>query len=244
MTALSTVIRTELRLFLREPVTVAVAVLVPSLVLLGLAAVPALRDPIEPTDGLSFVAFFAPSLLAISIAMLGFQVLPTGLATYRERGILRRLSATPLRPASVLFVQLIINLVTATIGAVLVVAVAVGVLGVPAPQHPIGFAVTFLLGTAAVFSVGLLIAARAPRARAASGVGTLLFLLAMFVGGVYLPKFLLPDWLVRIGDFVPPGAGMLWETWVGTGAEPAPLLALAGTTLVATAAAAKFFRWE
>ncbi|MBX6752445.1 MAG: ABC transporter permease [Micromonosporaceae bacterium] len=244
MSALSTVVRTELRLFLREPVTVAVAVVVPSLVLLGLAAVPALREPIEPTGNLSFVAFFAPSLLAISIAMLGFQVLPTGLATYRERGVLRRLSATPMRPASVLFVQLIINLVTATIGAVLVVAVAVGVLGVPAPRHPLGFAIAFLVGTAAVFSVGLLIAARAPQARTASGVGTMLFLLAMFVGGVYLPKFLLPDWLVRIGDFVPPGAGMFWETWVGTGAELAPLLVLAGLALAATAGAARFFRWE
>jgi ABC-2 type transport system permease protein len=233
-----------MRLFLRDPVTVGVAVVVPSLVLLGLAAVPALRNPIEPTGGLSFVAFFAPSLLAISIAMLGFQVLPTGLATYRERGVLRRLSATPVRPASVLLVQLIINLITATIGAVLVVAVAVGVLGVPAPRHPLGFAAALLLGTAAVFSVGLLIAARAPRARTASGIGTLLFVLAMFLGGVYLPKFLLPDWLLRIGDFVPPGAGVLWETWVGTGPELAPLLVLAGTALAATAGAARFFRWE
>src|SRR5690606_26787559 len=111
----------------------------------------------------------------------------------------------------------------------------VGVLDVPAPQHPLGFAVAFLVGTAAVFSVGLLIAARAPRARTASGAGALLFLLAMFFGGVYLPKFLLPDWLVRIGDFVPPGSGVLWETWVGTGPELVPLLALTGMALAATA---------
>ena len=244
MHALSTVARTELRLFLRDPVNVGISVILPSLVLLGLAAVPALREPIEPTGGLSFVAFFAPSLLAISIAMLGFQVLPTGLATYRERGVLRRLSATPVRPASVLVVQLVINLVTAMIGAALVVAVAVGVLDVPAPRYPLGFATALLLGTAAVFSVGLLIAARAPSGRTASGVGALLFILAMFVGGVYLPKFLLPDWLVRIGDFVPPGGGILWETWVGRGPELAPLLVLAGTALAATAGAARFFRWE
>ena len=134
--------------------------------------------------------------------------------------------------------------VTAMIGAALVVAVAVGVLDVPAPRYPLGFATALLLGTAAVFSVGLLIAARAPSGRTASGVGALLFILAMFVGGVYLPKFLLPDWLVRIGDFVPPGGGILWETWVGRGPELAPLLVLAGTALAATAGAARFFRWE
>jgi ABC-2 type transport system permease protein len=115
---------------------------------------------------------------------------------------------------------------------------------VPAPRHPLGFAATFLLGTAAVFAVGLLIAARSPRARAATGVGSVLFMLAMFFGGVYLPKYLLPDWLVRIGDYVPPGAGVLWDTWVGTGPKWLPLAVLAGIALAATAGAARFFRWE
>jgi ABC-2 type transport system permease protein len=244
MPALSTVARTELRLYLRDPLTVGVGLVLPSVVLLGLAAVPALRQPTEATGDLSFVAYFAPSLLAMSIAVLGFQILPTSLTTYRERGVLRRLSATPMRPSSVLFVQLIINLVTATAGAVLVVAVAVGPLGIPGPRYPVGFWATLVIGTVAVFSVGLLVAAIAPRARTASGIGTLLFVLAMFLSGVYLPKFLLPDWLLRISDFVPPGAGVLWETWVGSGPELAPLLVMAGTALVATAGAARFFRWE
>lgn len=244
MSALSTLARTEFRLYLREPLSLAIAVALPSLVLLGLAAVPALREPIEPTGGLSFVAFFAPSLLAISIAMLGFQVLPTGLATYRERGILRRLSATPMRPSSVLAVQLALNVVTAALGALLVVAAAVSVLGVPAPRNPFAFAAAFLLGTAAVFAVGLLIAARAPRARLATGVGSVLFMLAMFFGGVYLPKYLLPQWLVRIGDFVPPGAGAFADAWVRSGPALAPLAVMAGIALAATVAAARFFRWE
>jgi ABC-2 type transport system permease protein len=244
MSALSTLARTELKLFLREPVNVAIAVALPSLALLGLAAIPALREPIDQTGGLSVVAYLAPSLLAISLAMLGVQVLPTGLATYRERGILRRLSATPMRPAAVLLVQLGINLATAMLGALLVIAVAVVALDVPAPRHPLGFAVSLVLGTAAAFAIGLLIAARSSRARAASGIGSLMFLLAMFFGGVYLPKYLLPDWLVRIGDFVPPGAGAFSDAWLGTGPELAPLAVMAGIALAATAAAARFFRWE
>lgn len=244
MSALSTLARTELRLFLRDPINIIVPVMLPSLVLFGLAAVPALREPIQPTGGLSFVAYFAPSLLAISITVLGFQVLPTGLATYRERGVLRRLSATPMRPASVLFVQLIINLVFAMLGSLLLVALAVQLLDLPAPGHPLGFAVSLLLGTAAVFATGLFLAARVPRARTASGIGGIMFVLAMFFGGVYLPKYMLPSWLIRIADFVPPGSGALFDTWVGSGVELAPLAVMAGIALAATAAAARFFRWE
>lgn len=66
--------------------------------------------------GLRFTEYFAPSLLAISIAMLGLQTPPTGLATYREKGILRRLSATPMPPSAMLLVQLLINLGTAVAG--------------------------------------------------------------------------------------------------------------------------------
>lgn len=244
MPSLSTLARTELRLFLREPINIVISVALPSLVLLAMAAVPALRAPIEATSDLTFIAYFAPSLLAISAATLGFQVLPTGLATYRERGILRRLSTTPMRPLSVLVVHLVLNLVTATLGAALLVVVAVLALGVPAPRHPLGFAAALLLGTAAVFALGLLIAARAPRARVAAGVGMVLFFLVLFLGGLWLPKFLLPDWLMRIGDFVPPGSGVFWNTWVGAGTDLAPLVVLAGIALAAAGAAARFFRWE
>ncbi len=161
--------------------------------LAGLGAVPALREPAEVFGGLRFTEYFAPSLLAISIAVLGVQNLPTGLATYREKGILRRMSATPVSPFAVLVVQLLLNLVTVALGTVLMVAVAVGVFGVPAPRHPIGFALAFLCGTAAVFAIGLLIAAVAPRAKVATGIGTVVFMVTQFFAGVYLPKFLLPD---------------------------------------------------
>ena len=37
----------------------------------------------------------------------------------------------------------------------------------------------------------------------------------MFLGGVYLPRWLLPEVLVRIGDFTPPGVQALLDAWSG-----------------------------
>ena len=236
--------RAETRLFLRDPLTTLLGVLLPAAVLVGLGAVPALREPSEVFGGLRFTEYFAPSLLAISIAVLGVQNLPTGLATYREKGILRRLSATPVSPFAVLVVQLLLNLVTVALGTVLMVAVAVLVFDVPAPRHPFGFALAFLCGTGAVFAIGLLIAALAPRAKVATGIGTVVFLVTQFFAGVYLPKFLLPDVVVRIGEFVPPGIGAFQGSWTGAGADPVQLAVMALIAVVATATAARFFRWE
>ena len=90
-------------------------------------------------------------------------------------------------------------------------AVAHLVFGIPLPAHPLGFLAAIAAGTSAVFALGLVIAAVAPRARTATGAGTVLFLLVMFFAGVYLPKFLLPDVVLRIGEYVPPGSRR-WTT--------------------------------
>lgn len=240
----TTLARTELRLFLRDPGTTLFGVLLPAAVLAGLGSVPALREPSVMFGGQRFVDYFAPSLLALSIAVLGLQTLPVGLASYREKGVLRRLSATPVRPQAVLVAQLVINLVTAALGTLLMVAVAVGLFGVPAPRHPAGFLVAALLGTAAVFALGLVVAGVAPRARSATAVGTVLFMLTQFFAGVYLPRFLLPEPVVTIGAYVPPGVTAFQDAWTGDGPQPLQLLVMAAIAVGATAVAARVFRWQ
>ncbi len=235
---------TELKLFTREPGNLLAGIALPSALLAGLGAIPALREPAAMFGGGSFLAFFAPSLLAISIAVLGLQTLPVGLATYREKGILRRFAVSPVSPASVLVAQLVITLVSAVAATVLLVTVAVAGFGLPFPRHPLGFLAAFVLGTAAVFSLGLLVAALAPRARAAAASGTVLFMACQFFAGVYLPKFLLPDAIVTAGTYVPPGITAFTDAWTGAGPRPGPLLAMAGVALVATIVAVRSFRWQ
>jgi ABC-2 type transport system permease protein len=242
--ALGTLIRTETRLFLRDPVSLLVAVLLPGVLLAGLGAIPALREPAEVFGGSTFIAAFAPSLLAISIAQLGVQTLPQTLAAYRERGVLRRYSATPVSPLTVLVVQLVVNVVTALLAALLLILVATVGFGMPAPAHPVSFVLAVLLGTASVFSIGLLIAAVAPRAKTAAGLGAVAFLLSLFFAGVYLPYFLLPEFVVRIGEFVPPAIVAITQSWTGAGASPLVLLVQAAIVVVASGLAARLFRWE
>jgi ABC-2 type transport system permease protein len=242
--AVTALARAEATLFLRDPLNLLIGVLMPTAILVALGSVPALREPSENFGGLRFVDYFAPPLLAVSIAVLGLQSLPIGLVTYREKGVLRRMAATPLRPWAVLLVQLLVNLVTVVVATGLMVAVAVLGLGVPFPRHPLGFAVTFVVGTSAVFAIGLLIAALVPRAKLATGIGTIGFMVLLFFGGVYLPKFLLPDAVVRIGEFVPPGIEAFADSWTGEGPVALQLAVLAAIAVVATGVAARLFRWE
>lgn len=187
-----------------------------------------------------------PTTLTIAIGLVGLYLLPTTLATYREQGILRRLSTTPVRPASLLVVQLLLQLLLAIVSCAALLAVAAVALGARLPANPAGFAVVFLLGTAAMFAIGLLIAALASSGRVANGIGVLLYFPMAFLAGLMQPAAMMPPILVRIGELTPLGAlrQALGEVWTGGAPGLLPLLVMGAYALVVSAAAAKFFRWE
>ena len=90
----------------------------------------------------------------------------------------------------------------------------------------------------ALFALGLLVAAVSPTPGIATALFVPLFALVMFLGGVYLPRMLLPEFLIRIGDYTPPGVQALLDAWSGTSPQLAQLAVMALITVVAGAVAA------
>lgn len=247
---------TEVRLFLREPGSALFAILFPAGLLLALGAVPVLREPSEEFGGARFVDLWAPTALVLGIGIFALQHIPTAISTYREKGILRRMSTTPVHPGTLLVAQLTVALGGAVVSAVILVLSAWLVLDVPAPQHPGWFAVAFLVGFVSLLSIGMLIAALTPTAKAANGLSMIAWMATMFLGGVFLPRFFFPEPLQRAGDYTPPGVQAILDSWsgdtavtaaVGGTAGPPELLQLGIMALIAViigGMAARLFRWE
>lgn len=245
MHALRTATGTEARLMLREPLLLFFGLAFPTLLLIILGLVPALSEPAPQFGGIRFIDYFAPSIIVLTLAMIALQGMANVLATYREQGVLRRLSVTPVSPAVVLIAQLIVNVVIAVTSTVLVVVVGRLAFDVPLPQHLLGFVAAFLVGITALYGIGMVIAAVSPTARVAQGLATMVYLVVIFFGGVMLPRFLLPDVIVRLGAYVPPGVQPLLDAWMGAAPpEGLHLFIMAGIAVVASAAAARLFRWE
>jgi ABC-2 type transport system permease protein len=234
-------IYTELKLFLRDPASTIVTILLPVAIV---AVFGMIANPTGDHDPI--MTYFPTMALALGLAQLALNLTPTTLATYRERGILRRLSATPMHPARMLVAQLVISMGLAVVAVVAVILVGHFGFGFDLPQHVPGFIAAFTLGAAALFSVGLLVAAIAPSARIATGIGVGLFFVSLLLGGVFMPAETLPPGLVKIGEYSPLGAAMqsLRDSWGGTMPEMPHLAVLGGYTLVAGLVAAKLFRWE
>ena len=244
MNELRALIAIEARLVFREPVYWLVVIGLPTVILVVFASMFGPSTPDPALGGLRFVDVFVPSLVVISVATLGIQTLPIRLATYRERGVLRRLSTTPAHPLRLLLAQFIVYLASAIAGLILLIVVAWLAFGVPLPGQPVYYVAAFLLGMTSLFAIGLLLAAVAPSSRVATAVAIPVFFMVMLLGGVYVPRVYLPDILIRIGDFTPPGVQGLQDAWLGTVPQVAPLLGMGLLTLVVGVLAVRLFRWE
>ncbi|THV26818.1 ABC transporter permease [Glycomyces paridis] len=234
MNALAKLTAVETKLLLREPGSL-VSVLIPLFILVVFGS------SIDATD-----TTLLPMSLAIAVGLVGLYLLPTTMASYRERGILRRLSTTPIRPGSLLAVQLVLQTALVLIACGLLMGVASGVLGVRLPGGLLPTLGVFLLGTAAMFAIGLLIAALAPNGRAANGIGVLLYFPMAFLAGLIQPVDQMAATVARIGEYTPLGAfrSALHQAWSGQAPDVLPLVLLAVYTLAVSALAARLFRWE
>ncbi|WP_406639882.1 ABC transporter permease [Amycolatopsis sp. WGS_07] len=239
-----TLLATEAKLFLRTPLWAILGVLLPTAILLGVGSIPGMREPSSITDGYRFIDLWVPSLVVIALAMLGLQAIPSAVATYREQGILRRLATTPVPPAYLLLAQVLIHAAVALTGVALLLITARLAFDVPFPRHPGLFLLTLLLGLVSVFALGLIAAAIARTSKSAGGLAMIAFFPIMFLGGVYLPRPLLPAVIQTIGAYVPPGTQPLQDAWIGNGGQPLQFAALAAFALGGTALAVRLFRWE
>jgi ABC-2 type transport system permease protein len=244
MSNLTKIATIEAKLMLREPGILLIGLLLPTVVLLAIGVIFAPHEPDPLLGGRRYIDLLAPSMLVITLATLGIQTMPGRLVKDRESGVLRRLSTTPVEPGLLVVAQLLVNMAVAIGGLIILVIAGNLAFQIPVPQDLIGFGVAFLLGMSALFALGLLVAAIAPSAGAATALTLPLFAAVMLLGGVYLPRWLLPEILVRVGDVTPPGVQAMLDAWSGTAPQLWPLVIMAGITLAAGIAAAKLFRWE
>ena len=92
----------------RQPIGLGFGLGLPVLLLVTFGSLVS-REHQKSFGGLTFLDVWIPTLIVFLLAGLAFFVVPTPLATYREQGILRRLSTTPVPPSWVLGAELVVN---------------------------------------------------------------------------------------------------------------------------------------
>jgi ABC-2 type transport system permease protein len=240
----------EIKIFLREPLG-AIGSLVPviAFILIGrmMPRGAVARSPAVPSTGM-FSPGTIPVLVSLLIAISAVLSLVTIIAIYREGGILKRLRATPLRPATILTAHVLAKLLltAVTIGLLFVAGKRWFVAGAEVPLY--SFTAALFLCACSILSLGFVIASIVPTARFAQPVGALILYPMIGLSGLFVPLASYPPLLGAAARVLPLTyvVSLLLGIWRGEGwlAHTGDLVALFVTFVVGLLISSKVFRWE
>ena len=236
----------ELKLFLREPLTVVFAIALPLITLFVLGGVFGNTPDPEYYRGAGPIDFYTPAYVGLVLASIGVVSLPAHLAGNRERGVLRRFRASWVPAAFVVGAEVVVSLVIATVSAAVLVTCALTVYGAAGPQSALLVVPAFLLSALTFAAVGVMLGALLPTARAAQAAGMLFWFVMLFLGGAGPPPEVLTGALRALRHFVPLTyvVSLLQGPWLGLGWSWTDTAIVAAWGLVAALVTARWFRWE
>ena len=219
MSAFAALTKVELRLFLREPLTVVFVLVLPVVLLYVLNGV--FGSTPDPTvwEGQSPVDFYTSAYVALVAATAGVLSLPVHLAGYREQGVLRRFRASAVSPVALVGAHVAVTAAMATAGAALLTVVSVVAYDTTLPRSWPGVLAAYLLVSTSFAALGALLGFLMPTARTAQGLGVLLFFVFMMLGGAGPPREVLPAGLDAVAGALPAthAAELLRRPWLDGG---------------------------
>ena len=234
-TATGRLVRTELKLMLREPLTLIFVFVFPVVTMLIIGGSFGTK-PSGAFDGVNPSHWYVASYLTVVIAATGLIMVPVHLASYRERGVLRRFSAAGFSRWSFAVAEAVTGLVAIAGGAAVLLAVAAPTYGLPPLRDPVAVVTGFSLGAVAFVAIGVLLGTVLPSARSAQAVGLVLFFPSFLLGAGGPPPKVMGSALRSIAGYLPLTrvSNAVRDPWLGIGPATASLVAVAAVAIVAT----------
>jgi ABC transporter DrrB family efflux protein len=213
------------------------------------------RDALRPGDervtepGARYVDFLVPGLVGMNIMSAGMWGIGWVIVEDRQKKLLRRMVATPMRRSEYLLAFVLVRLLFLVLEVPVLVGFGVLAFGVPLRGSLVALGLTAVLGALAFAGLGLLVASRAKNTQTASGLMNLVMMPMFVLSGVFFsvenfPRAFQP--LVRALPLTALNDGLRAVMNEGAGlAALAPKLALLlAVALLSFGAALRLFRWS
>jgi ABC-2 type transport system permease protein len=142
--------------------------------------------------------------------LLGFSIVGLGIfgpvnvfPELKKQGILRRLSTTPLKVWQYFTSTAISQAIVGLLAMAVMFAIAITVFHLEVAGNWIGIAIFLALSIITILGIGLAVGGWAKNERQAAPLANLVVFPMLFLSGTFFPRFLMPDWLQKVSNYLP-----------------------------------------
>lgn len=155
------------------------------------------------TTNLSPFDYVFAGLLGFTLLSLGIFGLANQMPAEKKTGSLKRLKASPLTSGQLIFANMLYYLLIGLVSVVLMFIVATLLFDFSMQGDWLSLAVWIVLGIVMMFGFGLAIGGWAKNENQSAALSNLVSFPLMFLSGVFFPRFLMPEWLQGITNYLP-----------------------------------------
>lgn len=228
---------TELRLFARESSVLVFVFGFPVITSLVLGGVFGTDTDDSGFEYLNPSHFYTTAYFGVVLAAIGVIMLPVRVATYRERGVLRRFDTAGIPRWTFPATQFLAGLTFAALGCLALLTTALLTSGVPVVEQLARVAVALVVSSLAMVSMGVALGMLMPSARAAQAMGLTMFFPMFLLAGGGPPPEALTQTMRDIANLLPLTHVIraIQEPWFGLASGANHLLVVAAILAVSTA---------
>jgi ABC-2 type transport system permease protein len=195
------------------------------------------------------IDYMFPGIIVMALMVNGIMVSATVFVEERGKGIYRRLSLTPLKRQTIIGAQIIHRYIITLIQTLLLLAVGVFGFKVSIVGNYFFFWLILTFGSLCFLSIGFALATLIRSTRSATPICLIVFFMMLFLGGIFFPLNMMPDFLTFIAKALPSthlndALRLILIEGTGLGAAWLELLAVGIWLIVSLGLSIKFFRWE
>ncbi len=152
---------------------------------------------------LTYINFLVPGIVAMMIMNSNLNGVAGQIASWRERGILRRMQSTTLHPSSFIAAQITARLMMNGLQAIILLLVAFLFFGTEVRGSWLLLIFFVVLGTLTFMSIGFIIASLAKSPEMAGPIAGLISFPLLFLGNVFFPIDNMPEFLQPFVKAIP-----------------------------------------
>jgi ABC-2 type transport system permease protein len=196
-----------------------------------------------------YIDFLLPGMISLSIMQLGIFGVAFGFVSLKKRGILRRLSVTPMRPSDFIIAQVATRVFVLLAQMSVLLAIGVLLFGIRIEGNPLVLALLAVLGSVVFLSVGFALAGISKSEDQVAPLANIISVPMMVLSGVFFSRANLPGFLRTVTDFFPltflaDGMRAVAIDGASIGHILPQIGGLAVWGVIAVALASRLFRWE